>query len=268
MTPLLGTLSNKAILEARAAGLIVIEPFNEKNLGPNSYDVVLGEWFYREQNPSTRSPIYNIYSESSTARVWSGAPQKAKSYAHWMAYKWLPPNLENIAPDDHIILLAPGETILAHTVEFIGGRAQGYQAITTKMHARSSIGRSLLGVCKCAGLGDAGYVNRWTMEITSFSKHHWIPLVVGRRIAQIEFQHLASIDGSYKGKYQTSNDLKEIQQSWAPTMMLPRLHLDRELLYDVNQDLQSEPRAVEEPTGEVHGGEQRGLEGGTERPRH
>lgn len=34
-----------------------------------------------------------------------------------------------------------------------------------------------------------GYINRWTMEITNNSQHYSIPLVVGRRIAQIVFFH-------------------------------------------------------------------------------
>lgn len=228
--PAIGTLSNQAILEALEAELVIIDPFDLRNLGSNSYDVALGEWFYREQNPLTRTPMYNIYSQRSTEHVWGKAPQQAKSYDSLVAAKLLSPNMENIKPEDLVILLAPGETILAHTVEFIGGKAQGYHAVTSKMHARSSIGRSMLGVCKCAGLGDAGYVNRWTMEITSFSAYHWIPLVVGRRIAQIEFQYLSSIGDSYKGKYQTSGDLAEIKKGWIPTMMLPRLYLDREVM--------------------------------------
>ncbi|MCX8513508.1 MAG: hypothetical protein ORN26_00305 [Candidatus Pacebacteria bacterium] len=43
--------------------------------------------------------------------------------------------------------MRPGETILAHTNEFIGGRNH----ITTMMKARSSMGRSFIEVCKCAG---------------------------------------------------------------------------------------------------------------------
>jgi dCTP deaminase len=146
--------------------------------------------------------------------------------------------LDNIAPDDHIIFLGPGETILGHTngqshcirtlctrpsssvcgwwLEFLGGR----HTVTTMMKARSSLGRNFIEVCKCAGWGDIGYINRWTMEITSTlhltraseraselpsdgrcvplltwcgalstdnSRYYSIPLVVGRRIAQIVF---------------------------------------------------------------------------------
>lgn len=55
------------------------------------------------------------------------------------------------------------------------------------MKARSSLGRNFIEICKCAGWGDVGYVNRWTMEITNNSRYYTIPLVVGRRVAQIVF---------------------------------------------------------------------------------
>jgi hypothetical protein len=55
-------------------------------------------------------------------------------------------------------------------------------------------------------MGDVGYINRWTMEITNNSRYYSIPLVVGRRIAQIVFfDTIGTIQGrSYEqvGKYQ------------------------------------------------------------------
>lgn len=54
--------------------------------------------------------------------------------------------------EDLIIWVAPGETILGHTEEFIGGRHN----VTTMMKARSSMGRNFIEVCKCAGWGDVG----------------------------------------------------------------------------------------------------------------
>lgn len=77
--------------------------------------------------------------------------------------------LDNMSPDDRqalvfallmidrIIWITPGETILAHTNEFIGG----CKSVTTMMKARSSLGRNFIEVCKCAGWGDVGYINRW-----------------------------------------------------------------------------------------------------------
>jgi dCTP deaminase len=127
-----------------------------------------------------------------------------------------------------VLFLRPGETILAHTQEFIGT----HRNYTTQMHARSSAGRSMIGVCKCAGKGDVGFFNRWTMEITSFSRHHTIPLKVGMRIAQIDFLPVGGTLKCYGGassKYQDSSDLQIVMSSWRPEMMLPRFHADWEL---------------------------------------
>lgn len=98
------------------------------------------------------------------------------------------------------------------------------------MKARSSMGRNFIEVCKCAGWGDIGYVNRWTMEITNNSRHYSIPLVVGRRIAQIVFFDSDGTVGDYadSGKYQTSKDLEEVKANWTPYSMLPKMYLDRE----------------------------------------
>jgi dCTP deaminase len=87
-------------------------------------------------------------------------------------------------------------------------------------------------VCKCAGWGDVGYINRWTMEITNNSRHYAIPLVVGRRIAQIVFfetGHILNNDYSSSGKYQSHQDLTKMKKEWNPSSMLPKLYLDRDI---------------------------------------
>lgn len=52
--------------------------------------------------------------------------------------------LKGIKPTDEIIWLAAGETILAHTREYIGGRGN----VTTMMKARSSLGRNFIEVAE------------------------------------------------------------------------------------------------------------------------
>jgi dCTP deaminase len=102
------------------------------------------------------------------------------------------------------------------------------------MKARSTMGRNFIEVCKCAGWGDVGYVNRWTMEITNNSKYYSIPLVVGRRIAQIVFFETGEIlQDDYAqiktSKYQSSQDVKELKKNWKPEDMLPKLWKDRDI---------------------------------------
>lgn len=217
-------LSDKEILQEMNEGRVIISPFDEKKLSTSSVDVTLGEWFFREKKPTNHVHIYNIYNKVHTDAVWGTEPEKAL-----LAEEVLKDfDFTGISKDDKVILLEPGETILAHTNEFIGGR----ENITTMMKARSSLGRNFIEVCKCAGWGDVGYVNRWTMEITNNSRHYSIPLVVGRRVAQIVFFRVGEIlsaDYAAGGKYQTETDIKKIQASWKPTMMLPRVYEDREI---------------------------------------
>src|SRR5690606_37373263 len=157
-------------------GDIVISPFNEDQLATSSYDVTLGEYFYREQPPKFNHSLYNIWSREHMEHVW-GADKVARALPAKEAYKKTNFDPAGNHPDDKVIIMRPGETILAHTQEFIGGRNR----ITTMMKARSSTGRNFIEVCKCAGWGDVGYINRCTMEITNNSKNYIIPLVVGRR---------------------------------------------------------------------------------------
>lgn len=218
-------LSDKKILKEMEKGNIVISPFNEKNLSTSSYDISLGENYFSEQKNLGASNIYNPYNKEETARVW-GSPKKAL-LAKDVFQNF---NFENsgIANDERVILLGPGETILAHTNEFIGGK----NCITTMMKARSSLGRNFIEVCKCAGWGDVGYINRWTMEITNNSIHYHIPLIVGRRIGQIVFFETGEVrDKSYEseGKYQKSDDIEKIMEKWSPLSMLPKMYKDREI---------------------------------------
>ncbi len=220
-------LSRPAIRRLRDEGQIVIEPFNERHLNTASYDVSLGEWYFREKSPGYRSTLYNPYDEANMKRVWGTEAQQAKRLD---AHPEIAGLIENgISPDDRVILIQPGETILGHTQEFVGGAGN---RVCTMMKARSSMGRNFIEVCKCAGWGDIPYFNRWTMEITNNSRHYTIPLVVGRRIAQIVFFEAEALEGTddyaTAGKYQSSRDIAELQKTWNPTMMLPRMHLDFE----------------------------------------
>ncbi|HVV15241.1 MAG TPA: FAD-dependent thymidylate synthase [Candidatus Paceibacterota bacterium] len=220
-------LSDKKILEAMQEGSVIIEPFKRENLATSSYDVTLGEHFFREQPTKYNHSLYNIWSRAHMEHVW-GASKVERAVPAKEAFEKYNFEWDGISPEDKVIILRPGETILAHTNEFIGGRDH----ITTMMKARSSMGRNFIEVCKCAGWGDVGYVNRWTMEITNNSKNYIIPLVVGRRIAQIIFFETGPIlqsDYTKSGKYQVSTNLEEVKSSWTPEQMLPRLYLDRDI---------------------------------------
>ena len=196
-------LSDKRILE-ELGYRIVIEPFRENQLGTNSYDLRLGEHFYRQGDRYDLGTMTTLdpYDESAVRKLWQ--------YWH--------------APYDAIIL-RPGEMVLGHTEEFIGGR----NGFVGYLRARSSIGRIGVTVANCAGMGDVGYINRWTMEMTN---HLTIPikLRIGSRVAQMVFFEVGETQKQYKGKYQTYTTLLAIMKEWSPEQMLPKLWKDKDVV--------------------------------------
>lgn len=184
-------LSDKRIMAERGRGNIVIEPFDPRQLGTNSYDCRLGDWYFQ---PTKYLDVVDFTDEEQARSFW-GEPLHA----------------------DDVLAVKPGTTILAHTQEVIGAR----NGFTTTMHARSSIGRSGLSVCKCAGVGDVGYISRWTMEISNHTTCT-IVLPVGLRICQIKFDYVGETLKEYGGKYGQ-------EEEWTPYDMLPRLYRDWDL---------------------------------------
>lgn len=217
-------LSKPIILEHIKKGNIFIYPLNPrgfhkpKDLRTVSYDVRLGENYFEEQSfRASKKRVLNPFDPEHIKKYW-GKPQKAIAAAKWMKENG---HLKNIKPDDKLIIIGPGECILAHTQEFIGGR----NCVTTEMRARSSMGRIGITVCKCAGWGDLGFCNRWTMEISNHLKDTSIILVVGMRVAQIAFYQVDPLKESYVstgGQYQKTEDTEEMIKNWTPYSMLPK----------------------------------------------
>ena len=221
-----GTLSNKGILQKLISGEIEIEPFHLSALAVNSYDVTLGRHYYRMKKPNTANQVHNIYSKTAVNDLWQ--LEEAELYSDYRARTGM--SLEGVADTDRIICSHPHELILGHTNEKCGGRV----GFTSKMYARSSTGRSGIAVCGDAGLGDQGFSrSAWTMELKN-STPYVIPLVVGRRIAQIQFLAVTETfqqDGfrSYidQGKYHSCEKAGDGSVGkWLPTAMLPRLNQD------------------------------------------
>lgn len=222
--------SDLQITEGLLSGHIVCYPLIPEYIRGSSIDVTLGEWYY-ELDTDTKNG-YNPFDEEDVKRYF-GEPKSAISNAEWSAQNkgqtW-----KNI-PDDHpIIVLRPGQRILAHTHEFIGINPPG----TTEMRARSSWGRNGVVVCKDAGWGDPGFVNRWTMEIQNDNPEP-VALPEGERVAQLIFHQTGPVGGNYGegGKYQGGKSLARIVASWNPQAMLPRAYLDeRRLPIEVSPD--------------------------------
>lgn len=180
-------LSDKQILEAMEQGNIIIEPFDKRHLGTNSYDCRLGEYYFKGDDTMKIARL-----DDESMREYWGRPKRAVSGE---------------------IAIEPGTTILAHTIEVIGG-INGY---LVNMHARSTTVRSTLSVCRCGGCGDVGYVSRWTMEISNHSDIE-IVIPVGLRICQFSVEYV----GETLKSYYTSSHSGNYGKDWTPFDMLPQ----------------------------------------------
>lgn len=223
----MGVFSNTQIKAAIKRNHIICHPFIEKNVAGSSVDVTLGDWYYRTERTGS-SGFYNPFDKDDVKRYFDG-PYKAQKHDDW-SKKNGRRLFEGIPSSHPIIVLRPGERILAHTHEFIGIKAPG----TSTLQARSTWGRNGVAVCLDAGWGDPGYINRWTLEIYNMNQHESVVLPVGERIAQMVFYETGPVESEYgklSGKYQsdTSNNLDKLIKSWSPSQMLPQAYKDRRI---------------------------------------
>ena len=221
----MGVYSNTEIRQAIDDGHIVFYPCDKTHIAGSSIDVTLGHYYYRQEYSDDPS-VYNPFDESQVNKYFKG-PLEATPHAEWCADHGQI-KFANIPNDQPIIVLKPGERILAHTHEFIGIKAPG----TSTMQARSTWGRNGVAVCLDAGWGDPGYINRWTMEIYNMNQFNSVVLPVGERIAQLVFHHTGEVEQEYKeisGKYQadSSDKLDDIIANWSPEQMLPKAYKDQ-----------------------------------------
>lgn len=207
-----------AEIEEMLGDAVIIDPYHADQLNTNSYDLCLGNFFWRP-------------------KVADGPIRPSRDLQEY--------TLEDAATRGYIRLL-PGEFVLAHSLEFAGGRVRRWgsypHAVTSFLSSTSTARRTGFEVCSCAGLGDVGYVNRWTFEIVNDSPNVQ-ELEVGSIIAQISFELVEAPDADtlygagrvrdgLKGlssnltrardSYQTETDLAAVQAAWRPEMMLPK----------------------------------------------
>jgi dCTP deaminase len=122
-------LSDSRILEEIEKGSIVIEPFDRKNLGSNSYDVHLGRYL----------AMYNDTMLDA---------RKHNTITHF-----------EIPPDGYVLL--PGYLYLGVTEEYTETHAH-----VPFLEGKSSTGRLGIDIHATAGKGDVGFCNAWTLEIS------------------------------------------------------------------------------------------------------
>jgi dCTP deaminase len=148
---------------------IVIDPFDESRLNPNSYNLTLHDelMVYEEL-------ILDMRKANRVRRI-------------------------SIPPEG--IVLAPGQLFLGRTVE----RTETH-GMVPMIEGRSSIGRLGLFVHVTAGFGDVGFCGYWTLEMFAVQP---VRIYAGVAICQIFYHDIKGPYTEYKSnKYQHNTDIQ------------------------------------------------------------
>lgn len=161
-------LSGQEIKE-RLGKEIVIEPFEERRLNPNSYNLTLHDELL-------------VYEE---VVLDMAKPNRFRRI--------------QIPPEG--ITLAPNRLYLARTAE----RTETLNLVPM-IEGRSSVGRLGLFVHVTAGFGDVGFRGYWTLEMFAI---HPIRIYAGVEICQIFYHQVCGPFEEYRsGKYQNNRDIQ------------------------------------------------------------
>lgn len=169
-------LGNEAIAHARKIGLIKIEPWNEDNLQPGSYDVTLGNTFLV---PNARSSL-----------LQSCIPDMIDPLVDQLTY--------SVFKDT--VTLFPGKFCLGVTQECIALPGDRENQIMAAYHGKSTIGRWGIASHITAGLIDRGFEGHITLELVNHGSSA-VRLTGGILIGQLVFQKLIDCSISYHSNY-------------------------------------------------------------------
>jgi dCTP deaminase len=184
-------LSGSKIAEEVCQGRIIIRPFNEEYMGPNSYDLTLGPNISRY-----RSTPFNYHDVPDPNKVLPDPNLLVP-----LDIKKPNPVEEYRIPDDGLVLL-PGELYLGHTNEVAGSCSY-----VPCIEGRSSLARLGIQIHLTAGFGDVGFVAQWTLEISVVRP---VRIYKDIRVCQIYFDTIeGNIDKMYAGKYKDSRGVVE-----------------------------------------------------------
>ena len=145
---------------------IIINPYKESNVNPNSYNVTL----------DNKLLVYTEYTLDC---------KKSNSTE------------EIIIPDTGYVLM-PNMLYLANTVE----HTETYNLVPI-LSGRSSLARLGISVHVTSGFGDVGFKGKWTLEIFVMQQIRIYPYM---SIGQVYYETVeGNTDMTYKGKYQNSD---------------------------------------------------------------
>lgn len=201
-------LSRNGILKAITNGDIEIEPFDLKQLGPNSYDVRLGNTiaYYALVGNGIDYPTttYGLVDQNMTPEVFGhqAALEPESPAANFIMNRPImnlagrPPIIQREISEDGIVLY-PGNVYLALVKEVICGKR-----FVPQLTGRSSLARAGVGVEVSASYANLGDKLHYTVEITVT-----YPTIIypNMKIAQVFFHQVEdNYDpelNQYTGKY-------------------------------------------------------------------
>ncbi len=155
-------------IRRRLGKTIIIEPFDQKQLNPNSYNLKIYPELlvYREE-------ILDMKKENPTDKL-------------------------NIPPQG--LILEPNKLYLARTLEY----TETLDSVPV-LEGRSSVGRLGLAVHITAGFGDVGFCGYWTLELSCLQPVKIYPEV---KICQITYHTIEGSYQHYQSeKYQNSRNI-------------------------------------------------------------
>lgn len=154
-------LTAPEILSEVHNGSIIIDPFDERQLNPNSYNYRLGSSILE-----TDDPLLDV-----------------RSTPHWRAVS---------LPTDGLTL-QPRRLYLSNTLERIGSSQH-----VTSLIGRSSLGRLGMFLQVTADLGHTGAIHNWTLELHVVQPLRIYP---GMSIGQVTFWRTRGDESLYDGRY-------------------------------------------------------------------
>ena len=227
-------LSGLEIKRQIELGNIIIEPFIEAQLNPNSYNIKLGkhlkiykaaaygpgyiEMRINELCKRLKEKYFNLCQKfkdeealdldlmDEQQKVLEEIDQIEKENTQKILREIaLDPKKDNEVSDIEIpeegYILLPGILYLGTTEEY----TETYGFIPN-IDGRSTTGRLGIEIHRTAGFGDNGFKGKWTLEITVT---HPVIVYPGMQIGQLYYE---IIDGDpsmkYEGKYQNQNDVQ------------------------------------------------------------
>lgn len=176
-------LSDKEVLSAKAKGDIVIEPFDDGSLGPNSYDVHLGDTLL------TYAAVSGNFFQR-LGRMITGRPRILDAA--------MPNDVREHKIPRGGFVLKPNVLYLASSVEYTAT-----QKYVPFLDGKSSIGRLGMWIHCTAGRGDVGFANHWTMEIVVV---HPLRVYAGMPVGQLIYFLTGEVLKDYATKGGTYND--------------------------------------------------------------